>query len=124
MDTPSLSPLCIMEHLSGIEEALAGAGTHTILDLAQELEDGDAQLWMRPGALIVSRIHDYPRGREIFIWVATGELQACLDLSEDVLDWGRAQGATRAAFSGRRGWVRALQGTGWKEEETIMGREL
>ena len=112
-------------HLEGIARALSyGGATHSLSDVLDQIERGDAQLWLDDSALIVTEVHDTPRLRELRFWIATGELQAVVDLSERVLDWGRAMGCKRAVLTGRKGWVKALAGEGWKQEMVVMGRAL
>lgn len=112
------------EHYEGLKDALAhGGGSHTIADVAELIRQGHAQLWTSEGAAIVTEVHDTPQLRRLHFWLATGELPAVIELSEKIIEWGRAQGCHRATLAGRRGWERAL-GPKWRPELTVMGRDL
>lgn len=115
----------ILHHYEGLVKALRiGGDTHGVEDVLAQIEKGEAKLWIAPDALIITEVHDAPRCRELRFWIATGDLPAVLELQEEVLAWGKEQGCTRAVFTGRRGWVKALRGSGWEEIMVVMGREL
>lgn len=115
-----------MTLIEKLERALEmGGGTHTVEDVVSQLDEGHAQLWLGDGdAVIVTQINDNPQVKVLHFWLAAGELQQVVELSEQVLEWGRSVGCERATLSGRRGWVRALADHGWSEQLTVMGREI
>jgi hypothetical protein len=111
--------------LSGLARALSYAGgTHTLDDVADALERGDAQLHESEGAVIITEIQQYPQMRVCHFWLATGELEPVVALSRQVLEWAKEQGCTRATLSGRKGWVKVLASEGWAPMLTLMGREV
>lgn len=101
-----------------------GGGTHDLEDLAQQIRDGSAQLWVEDGACLVTEVQDTPRKRVLRFWLAAGELEPVVALSRKVLAWGKEQGCEMATLVGRRGWVRALRDEGWSESLTVMTREV
>lgn len=112
-------------HLSGLVEALErGGSTHTVEDVLRQVEAGEAKLWVRGAALIVTEIHQTPQVKVLHFWLATGSLDEVVALSREVLEWGRAQGCEQATLAGRRGWERVLASEGWAPMLTLMGRVL
>lgn len=113
------------EHEAGIRKALAnGGGTHGFEDVLQQIADGDAQLWLEQDAVIVTEIHQTPRKRVLHFWLATGELEAVIRLSDKAEGWGRSMGCTLSTIAGRKGWEKVLQKRGWFPMLTLMGKEL
>jgi len=111
--------------IAGLEDALAqGGGTHDLADVLQQLEDNEAQLWESENAVIVTEIHLTPRMRVLHFWLATGDLEEVIQLSNVALDWGVSKGCSMATLSGRRGWERVLASEGWKPRLSLMSRTL
>lgn len=112
-------------HIEGITKALAhGGGTYTLADVVDKIDAEHAQVWRDENAVIVTQINDTPQKRVLHFWLATGDLEDVIALSEVAIEWGRERGCTAATLSGRRGWVKALAGHGWSEQHTVMGREI
>ena len=111
--------------LPGLVEALEhGGGTHDIADVLEMVRRGTAQMWQAGEACIVSEVRDFPKARVLHFWLATGELDAVIALSRDVLAWGKANGCVSATLSGRRGWEKVLAAEGWSPMLFTMGREV
>lgn len=111
--------------VTGLEKALLYAGgTHTIGDVADAIERGDCKLWVEEGAAIVTQLVDEPRKRVVHFWLAAGELEPVVALSNKIIEWAKENGCVRATLAGRKGWVKALAPEGWKEELVLMGREV
>lgn len=112
-------------HLAGIEEALAyGGGTHTVEDVIDQLLAGDAQIWEAPGACIITEVLAAPRLKFVHFWLATGEMDALIQLSRRVFEWAEGLGCTQATITGRKGWERALAKEGWGSPLVMLSREL
>ena len=108
-----------------LEDALHYAGsTHTVEDVLDEVERGDAQIWTSDDAVIVSEIYDYPEATVLHYWLAGGELQGVIELGRKVLAWGAEQGCTRASLNGRRGWAKALAAEQFVPETVIFTRDI
>lgn len=115
----------IRRHFAGIEDALRqGHDGHTVADVLDAIERGDAQLWCNADGVLITEVHHTPRALVLHFWLAAGELHAVIELSNDAMKWGRVIGCTRATLTGRRGWERALRNEGWSFVHTVMGREL
>ncbi|HKJ87167.1 MAG TPA: hypothetical protein VKA48_01420 [Gammaproteobacteria bacterium] len=116
--------MSIVHHVDELEKALALDGGHTLGDVIQLALERKAQVWESERAVIVTQIHDAPRQRTLHFWLAAGELADVVELSHEVLEWGRAVGCQRATLAGRKGWERVLETEGWSYELTILGRDL
>lgn len=112
--------------IAGLSKALMVAGNeHTVGDVIREVLHGDAQSWDNGDAWIITRIVDAPQVRSIHFWLATGEKAACVELAEQVIDWARSVGCTRATMLGRAGWTRVLEDSGWKPSKlVVLEREI
>lgn len=110
----------------GLQKALDLAGnTHTLYDVVEQIQRGDAQLWTQDEALIVTEVLQYPQRKAVRFWLATGELLDCIRLSRQIVKWAKNEGCSLAIIEGRRGWVRALRDEeGWTEKMTVLTREL
>lgn len=115
------------ETAKGIERALAHAnGTHTVGDVLRAILAGDAQLHETQDATIITEIHTYPRKRVVNFWLATGELDAVIALSHDVMKRAKEEwGCSGAVFQGRHGWEKVLTRDGWvRDPMVLMSREI
>lgn len=103
-----------------LEKALQMAGgTHTIADVGAFIREGKAQLWYNEDGMIVTEIEFYPRDRVLNFWLAAGEKDGVLDLLDDIYEWARSVGCTRATFTGRKGWARILADDGWESSSLV-----
>lgn len=111
----------VADFLPKLERALALAGdTHTVADVAYEVETGEAQLWVEGDGMLVTQIDFKPRERILIFWLAAGDMDDVLKLEEIASAWGREVGCTRAQMAGRRGWERALADRGWQRAPVTM----
>jgi hypothetical protein len=111
--------------VAGLQEALdQGGNTHTLADVSRAVEAGEARFWEQGNAAIITEIHQFPRAKVIHFWLATGELEDVIALSERILAWAKQQGFTGATLAGRRGWTRVLANRGWEPRLVEMGRRL
>jgi hypothetical protein len=122
----ALEPVVLRHHLPRVAEALGkhGGGTHTVSDLLREVAAGEAQLWQNEDAILVTQVVEEPRRKVLHFWVAAGDLDACVEMSRRVMEWGRSVGCDYATLTGRKGWLRALADEGWSYEFTVMGRPI
>ena len=117
--------LMLPEHLVGFEKALQhSGGTHTLQDVADSVESGRAQFWTEGNAAIITELRETPQVKVLHFWLATGELEDVISLSEKIIDWGRHNGYKRATLAGRKGWEKVLALTGWEPELVLMGRKI
>jgi hypothetical protein len=110
-----------LNHVPGIKEALARCGDpRSIEDVIDAIVSKNAQVWGDERALIITQLS----GEYVHFWIATGEMDATLELSREILKWARGLGYTKASLTGRRGWVRALATEGWRQTAVQMEHDL
>lgn len=97
-------------------------GLHDSGTVLEFILDRRAELWPGKKSAIVTEFVDYPKGRVLHFWLAGGDLGELREMEPGIAEWGRRQGCTAATISGRRGWLRALDG--YREVATAMRREL
>lgn len=120
-DVEDLTPS--MRH--GIELALAqGGGTHQMRHVLDAIMSQEAQLWIDGDSLLITEVNDTPLLRELHIWIATGDLEGCIALSEKVGHWGYLNGCDVMTLQGRLGWKRALRQRGWEPLSIEMYKRL
>ena len=106
-----------------IQAALDHAhGTHTLVDVFDMVERGDAQFWPFHNAAIVTEIVQYPQFRTLRFWLAGGNLKTLVEAEPALVNWSKSWGCKSVEIVGRRGWHRALKG--YKPTSTIMAKEL
>lgn len=106
-----------------IEASLACAdGTHTFDDVAAGVLSGRFMLWPRERCCAVLEVLEYPRSRELNVFLAGGELEQIQASQEELFEIARNCGAQAVTMTGRRGWVRALPG--WQEQHVVLRKEV
>lgn len=112
--------------LPKMQKALDLSGnSHTIEDVLDAVEAGNARLFFSERAIIIAEIHRFPQGNILHVWLAAGDLADVLSLTEDLYQWGRDEGCEKATLTGRKGWVRVLETDGWALSPMVnMTRDL
>lgn len=103
-----------------IADALEGA--YTLEDVYREIEEGRAQFWPMRRSAVVTRIHRYPRGRVLRIWIAGGDLDELLGYLPAVDNYAREQDCNRVEIEGRKGWAKVLPG--YRETKVVLTKEI
>lgn len=100
-----------------IKKALAlGGDSVSIEDLVVAAEAGRVRVWHGDETILIGGVHN---GRLVF-HVAAGRLEEVMKLLPTAYEWGREQGADRAVFSGRRGWLKPLSTDGWVARKKLL----
>jgi hypothetical protein len=108
-----------------IEAALEySGGTHIFEDVKQGILDGRMQLWPTQNSCAVTEIAEYARKKVIHVFLAGGQMDEVVGGIESVAEWGRQQGCQSMTISGRRGWERILDKSGFRPVMVVMEREL
>lgn len=108
-----------------VMKALERAGrTHSIQDVAQMILSGRAQFFGNEHGACITEFVTYPRRRVLNVWLAVGELEACLALQPEMEAFALANGATALSAVGRKGWERTLEKHGWKTVGLVLAKEL
>lgn len=90
-------------------------------DVFDRLLTGAYQLWRGNNCALVTEIIDYPRKRCLLFAFAGGDGKEILDMSEEIIEWGKVLGCNMAKVAGRRGWERKVN---WNKKDTVLTREL
>lgn len=108
-----------------LQQALDRTGnTHDIEDVYDLVLEGKAQFWPRENAVGVTELCITPNVKFLSGWLAAGEMEEVLDLTEQAAGWGRNQGCTKFKVCGRKGWVRAHANSGFRLQSVVLERDL
>ncbi|NDD54301.1 hypothetical protein EBZ39_10570 [bacterium] len=109
-----------------IEDALQYCnGTHELQDVADQIFNGELQLWPAKDTALVSQIVVYPKRKSIHIFLAGGNIDELINMEESVFSWARRQGCDMLTFSGRLGWSRSkLKNRGYKADHIMMVKDI
>lgn len=108
-----------------VMHALERAGhTHSLQDVANMITRGAAQLFGDERGACITEFVSYPRRKVLNIWLAIGELDACLALQPEMEKFALANGATALSATGRKGWERTLEKHGWHTIGLVLAKEL
>ena len=97
-------------------------GTHTIDDVLETVQRGDAQFWHYPDAAVVTEIMDYPQKRVLRYWLAGGNLKTLLKVEPSIRHWSQLWGCVGIEIIGRKGWHRVLKG--FKQTGIILAKDM
>ena len=108
-----------------IEAALAySGGTHNFDDVKTAIAESRMQLWPTANSCAVTEIVEYARKKVLHVFLAGGDMDEVVGGIESVADWGRAQGCHSMTMSGRRGWERVLDKSGFRPVMIVMEKDL
>jgi hypothetical protein len=95
-----------------IEAALEGTlGEYDLPHVWVRIEEGSAQIWPAPNAVVITTINDYPTGlRVCFIWLAGGSLTEIKAMEPALTEWAEITGCKHFITDGREGWGRTFGG--------------
>ena len=108
-----------------IETALERSGGHNTWDeVCAGIRSGKMQLWPAERGCIITEIVVYPNTKALHVFLAGGELDEILQMTENVKEWAKLQGCSFASFDGRFGWQKPLEKLGWKPHSITMHLEF
>ena len=109
-----------------IEAALEySAGTHTLQDVAQGVEENRFQVWPGVKSVVITEIIVYPRLKNLHFFLAGGDLDELKRMRSHIEAWGKQIGCTRVTLAGRKGWARTLLADeGYAPKWHILSKEL
>ena len=109
-----------------IARALDHAWGYTLDDVRDAVEVGTMQLWPGQQSAIVTQIIERPRGRELFFFLAAGNMEEVKRLYHIVIAWGRSKECTHTTFVGRKGWEKSFltREEGWNAKHVVFEREI
>ena len=110
---------------SWIEAALEkSGGLNTWDQVVAGINSGMMQLWPAKRGCIVTEIVVYHDRKALHVFLAGGELDEILQMTENVKEWAQKQGCSFATFDGRFGWQKPLERIGWKPHSVTMHLEF
>ena len=108
-----------------IEAALKRSGDlNTWAEVYSGICSGKMQLWPEERGCIITEIVVYPNTKALHVFLAGGELDEILQMTENVKEWAKLQGCSFASFDGRFGWQKPLEKIGWKPHSITMHLEF
>ncbi|MDE2468302.1 MAG: hypothetical protein KGL35_06060 [Bradyrhizobium sp.] len=99
-------------------------------DIHRAVEAQEMQLWIvlapTPKGAVVTQIANYPKARSLAVVLCGGfEMPSWIAGLVDVLKrYAKHHGCQTVACNGRKGWVRVLQGLGWREIAVTVALEV
>lgn len=110
----------IRHFLPDIRKALEHMDMNSVRDVVQAIQANHAQLWAKDDGLVVTEVDDKPRCRILRFWIAAGDLDDVLTLTDDIYEWGRYIGCDRATSLCRKGWARVMEKDGWTPRDDLV----
>ncbi|KKM72398.1 hypothetical protein LCGC14_1420940 [marine sediment metagenome] len=109
-----------------VARALDQAWGYTLDDVRVAVESGKMQLWPGQKSAIITQVLERPQGRELYFFLAAGDMEEVQRLYKIVIAWGQSKGCKHAAFVGRRGWSKSFltREEGWKAKHVVYEREI
>jgi len=116
----------LLRHEEKLAKALAIGNGHSLAEVMRRVIHEEAQVFENEGAVLVTEIVSTRYGLGLNIWLAAGELDACMALSREAVAAATDYGCVSATFTGRRGWVKvpAVREDGWEPEATVFFKTL
>lgn len=99
-----------------IELALSiGVKEYTFNDVVDEVFANKATFLDYGDAFMIVHVNDHPLCRNLNITIAGGNKETLIKRIPNVVDLAKAVNAQHVTINGRKGWLRALQGTGFED---------
>ena len=87
------------KHLS---DALKRAGdTHTVDDVIEMIENGDARLYKRKKSTVVTQEFDLPAARQLHFWLAGGDLDDLIQAEREIVEDAKERGINKVTIIGQ-----------------------
>lgn len=94
------------------------ADTHDFPDIVEGILSGRFQFWPAPEGCLITEVVEYPKARDVHVFLAGGKLDQILDMEGSLLEFARRIGAARITLAGRRGWKKVLKH--WHEPLSVL----
>lgn len=110
-------PLTAEQLLARLQKAIDfGGGEISIEELVEETRAGRMQCWWSDQACVFTKVVLRGTGKVLNIYLAAGELDACLALLPRMIRFGSDEGCKVVLVHGREGWTKPLEQLGWKRK--------
>jgi hypothetical protein len=114
LSSPSLGEL--------LEKGLRGDPRYTPKGVIEMLNRGDAQLWVYPTGLMITKIIVYENCKRLIVFLIAGEdMASCkAQAHNDLVNFGRKHGCDAIEAHARPGLEKAMKELGWIKEQVII----
>jgi hypothetical protein len=82
-------------------------------DILADIDNGKKQSFYSNDTWVVTSVHDYPKGRILFVELIVGTIQDHEEINKQLHDFAREHGCKFIDGFGRGGWVDLLTKLGW-----------
>ena len=113
-----------------VKAALMRASDLSPDQVREHLERGTMQLWLAWGqkrafGICITELVESVRGLCCNIVAIAGEkFDTWAHLEQDVQTWATEWGCVRMSLIGRKGWVRKLAKSGWRQRSVVMEKVI
>ena len=113
-----------------IDEAQASSRYASTIDVFNAIVSREAQLWVvwnnhKPGAVIVTQLHNSSKGKYCGIWICVGEGRIDTQhLISELEQWAKSEGCAFMRHEARPGWSRVLKAYGYEMPHVILEKDL
>lgn len=108
--------------LSAIDQA---SEPYTLDEVMAELESGESSGLIGENSIMIVKLFKHNGELTGHCWLGAGDIDELRDdLRPKAEAWAKEHNATAATIDGRRGWVRALSGQGYRETSVTVRKEL
>lgn len=99
-------------------------GAYNIAEIGEGILTGEMQLWCHKHSAVVTEIEVYKTKKICTIFLAAGFLDEVMTIRPEIEKWAVEMGCSESMIIGRRGWLRTLKGSGYKESAVVLHKEL
>jgi len=89
------------------------------------IADETVRFWPYRNSAVVTRVEQLPNGeRQIYWWLAGGDLDEILAMHDPIIEWARGEGCTRSEMVCRRGFAKPLKDLDYQETAVTLTRRI
>jgi hypothetical protein len=101
-------------------------GTHDFTDIIQLIMNGSLTLWVAPWSFVLTEIVEYPRLKELNLFLAGGNLEELCAFDEVITDYAKAMGCARIEAHARKGFSRKreMRAIGFYSRQVLIHKDL
>jgi hypothetical protein len=105
-----------------LEKALKGDPRYTARGVIEMLNRGDAQLWVYPTAIMITKVIIYESCKRVLVFLISGEnMESCkVQAHNDLVEFGRKHGCDSIEAYARPGLEKAMKELGWIKEQVVL----
>jgi hypothetical protein len=94
-------------------------------DIIEGILSGQLQLFTGKDSLLVTQVVFFPQKKSVNILIGAGELNELISMVENVVaPQAKDIGCKDLTLVGRKGWLKVLKETNWKQKYIYLSKEL